>query len=84
MKEHEGWNDGDEVITTPLTFVSTNHAILYENLTPVFADVDEFLCLDPNSIRSRITDRTRAIMYVGLGGNTGQLQAVAALAVNTT
>ena len=48
---------GDEVITTPLTFVSTNHAILYENLRPVFADVDEYLCLDPQSVAERITDR---------------------------
>src|SRR3990167_8071415 len=35
-----GWQDGDEIITTPLTFVSTNHAILFENLKPIFADVD--------------------------------------------
>src|SRR5580658_5233384 len=46
FKSKYGWVDGDEVITTPLTFVSTNHAILYERLTPIFADVDESLCLD--------------------------------------
>jgi dTDP-4-amino-4,6-dideoxygalactose transaminase len=80
LKERYEWADGDEVITTPLTFVSTNHAILYENLNPVFADVDEYLCLDPDSIRERITDRTRAIVFVGLGGNTGRLQAVAQIA----
>jgi len=80
LKQRHEWADGDEVITTPLTFVSTNHAILYENLNPVFADVDEYLCLDPDSIRERITDRTRAIVFVGLGGNTGRLQAVAQIA----
>ncbi len=80
LKEQHGWSDGDEIITTPLTFVSTNHAILYEDLKPVFADVDEYLCLDPDSVRERITDRTRAIVFVGLGGNTGQLQAVVQLA----
>jgi dTDP-4-amino-4,6-dideoxygalactose transaminase len=76
LKERHGWQDGDEVISTPLTFVSSNHAILYERLKPVFADVDEFLCLDPQSIAARITPRTRAVIFVGLGGNTGQLPAV--------
>jgi dTDP-4-amino-4,6-dideoxygalactose transaminase len=79
LKEQNAWQDGDEVITTPLTFVSTNHAILYENLQPVFADVDDYLCLDPASIAERITPRTRAVMYVGLGGNTGQLKEVVRL-----
>ncbi len=78
-KMAEGWQDGDEVISTPLTFISTNHAILYERLQPVFADVDEFGCLDPASVAARITPRTRAVMFVGLGGNTGQLPAVAEL-----
>lgn len=71
LKEQNGWQEGDEIITTPLTFVSTNHAILYENLKPVFADVDEHVCLDPASVRERLTPRTRAVMFVGLGGNTG-------------
>jgi len=74
LKEKFTWQDGDEIITTPLTFVSTNHAILYERLVPVFADVDETLCLDPVSIRQRISPRTRAVMFVGLGGNTGRLK----------
>lgn len=76
LKERYGWQDGDEVISTPLTFVSSNHAILYENLRPVFADVDEFLCLDPVSVAERITPRTRAVIFVGLGGNAGQLDAI--------
>ena len=80
FKERLGWSDGDEIISTPLTFVLTNHAILYEGMTPVFADVDESMCLDPDSVRERITERTRAIIFVGLGGNTGRLQAVAKLA----
>lgn len=80
LKEQYGWVEGDEIITTPLTFVSTNHAILYENLRPVFADVDEYLCLDPKSIRKRLTDRTRAIIFVGLGGNSGRLKEIVELA----
>ena len=79
LKAHDGWQDGDEVITTSLTFVSTNHAILYERLTPVFADVDETLCLAPESILEKITPRTRAVIFVGTGGNAGRLGEVAEL-----
>ena len=79
LKETDGWHEGDEVITSPLTFVSTNHAIAYEKLHPVFADVDEHLCLDPSSVEARITARTRAVVFVGIGGNTGQLKEVARL-----
>lgn len=79
LKEKHRWRDGDEIISTPLTFVSTNHAILYERLRPVFADVDEHLCLDPASVEERITPRTRAVIFVGIGGNTGRLGEIAAL-----
>jgi len=77
LKEHDDWKDGDEVISTPLTFVSTNHVILYEGLKPVFVDVDEYLCLSPESVLERITPRTRAVIFVGLGGNMGRLADIA-------
>ena len=76
LKAHHGWADGDEIITTPLTFVSTNHAILYENLTPVFADTDQHLCLDPESVAAHITPKTRAVIFVGMGGNPGSYEAI--------
>src|SRR5947207_3271475 len=76
LKRVHGWQDGDEIITTPLTFVSTNHAILYEKLTPVFADVDNYLCLDPQSVEAHLTARTRAVMFVGIGGNPGQYHEI--------
>ncbi len=79
LKDAGGWSEGDEIISTPLTFVSTNHAILYERLKPVFADVDEFLCLDPASVRERITPRTRAVLFVGVGGNSGRYDEVVRL-----
>lgn len=79
LKMTRGWKRNDEIITTPLTFVSTNHAIRSNQLKPVFADVDEYLCLDPQDVIQRITPRTRAIMYVGLGGNTGQYEAIVEL-----
>lgn len=76
LKNVNKWKDGDEIITTPLTFVSTNHAIMYENMKPVFADVDEYLCLDPKSVETRITKKTRAVMFVGIGGNVGQFSKI--------
>ena len=76
LKMRGGWQDGDEIVSTPITFVSTNLAILYENLTPVFADVDEYLCMDPDDLEKKITDKTRAVMFVGYGGRVGQLEKV--------
>lgn len=76
LKMLNGWNDGDEIISTPITFVSTNHAIMYENLHPVFADVDEYLCLDPVDVEKKITDKTRAVIFVGYGGRVGQLEKI--------
>lgn len=79
FKDACGWDDGDEVMTTPLTFVSTNHVILHARLAPVFVDVDRYLCLDPDDMEQKITPRTRAVIFVGLGGNTGQYERVAEL-----
>ena len=73
------WDESSEIITTPLTFVSTNHAILYAGLKPVFADIDEYLCLDPDSVEARITAQTKAVMYVGYGGNAGQYDRIVSL-----
>lgn len=72
LRQRYQWADGDEVITTPFTFVSTNHTIVQTGLHPVFADIDEYLCLDPASVAARITPRTRAICMVGLGGHAGR------------
>lgn len=77
LKEENDWQDGDEIITTPLTFISTNHAILLSRMHAVFADVDDTLCLDPESVEARITEKTKAVLFVGLGGNTGRFKEVA-------
>lgn len=79
FKTKYGWADDDEVITTPLTFISTNHAILYARLKPVFADVDEYLCLDPKSVEERITAKTKALVFVGIGGNSGRYAEIVKL-----
>lgn len=75
MKEKFGWG-GNEIITTPLTFVSTNHAILRAGLKPVFADIDDTFCLDPKSVEEHITEETKAVMFVGVGGNIGHYQDI--------
>lgn len=77
LKQENNWGEDAEVITTPITFVSTNHAILLAGLKPVFADVDDTLCLDPASVESHITDKTKAVLFVGLGGNTGHYKEIA-------
>ena len=76
LKMKNGWEDGDEIISTPITFVSTNHAVLYENLHVTFADVDDYLCLDPEDVEKKITNKTRAVIFVGYGGRVGQLDKV--------
>jgi perosamine synthetase len=60
---------GTEIVTTPLTFVSTNHAILYAGCRAVFADVQPTTGnLDPQSVAERLTERTGALMLVHFGG----------------
>lgn len=76
LKESNGWRDGDEIITSPITFVSTNHAILYCNMKPCFADVDAHLCLDPLDVEKKINERTKAVLFVGYGGRVGQLDEI--------
>jgi len=61
--------EGDEIITSPITFVSTNHAILYEKGVPVFADVQkDTINIDPEDIKRKITKKTKAIICVHFGG----------------
>lgn len=75
-----GVRGGDEVITSPLTFVATANAIVHAGARPVFADVDDTLCLDPEAASTLIGPRTRAIVPVHLHGNPANLPALAQLA----
>lgn len=72
---------GDEVITTPMTFVATSNAILHTGATCVFADIDPKTgLLDPEAVAARITDRTKAIIVVHLYGQLADMPAFRALA----
>jgi dTDP-4-amino-4,6-dideoxygalactose transaminase len=64
-----GIGPGDEVITSPFTFIASANAILYTGATPVFADIDPVTFnLDPACVEEKITERTKAIMPVHLFG----------------
>jgi len=72
---------GSEIITTAVTFVSTNHVILYERCIPVFADIEaETGNLDVKAVEARITEKTRAIILVHYGGYPCNLDEFYALA----
>jgi perosamine synthetase len=76
-----GIGPGDEVIVPELTWVATASAVAYTGATPVFADVQpDGWCIDPESARSLITGRTKAIMPVHLYGHPADMDAVLALA----
>jgi len=76
-----GLGTGDEVITSPLSFVSSANCFILEGATPVFADVDPVtLNLDPGAVEAAITERTRAIVAVdmfGLPCELDELQTIA-------
>jgi dTDP-4-amino-4,6-dideoxygalactose transaminase len=72
-----GEGDGDEVITTPLTWPATANVIVRTGARPVFCDVDEqTLCLSPEAVAAAVTPRTRAIMPVHYAGHPCDLAAL--------
>lgn len=76
-----GVDAGDEVIVSPYTFIATYNAILIHKALPVFADTDPTtLTMDPASIESRITDRTRVILPVHIYGMPCDMDPINAIA----
>jgi len=76
-----GIGPGDEVITSPFTFIASVNTILYTGATPVFADIDEgSFNIDPKAIEAVITPRTKALMPVHLYGQPCDMDEISALA----
>jgi len=70
-----------EVITTPFSFVATTHALWWNNITPVFVDVEpETFTLDPNKIESAITPKTTAVLPVHVYGHPCRVDAIGEIA----
>jgi perosamine synthetase len=76
-----GVGPGDEVITSPFSFVASANCALYEGATPVFADIDaSTLNLDPSAVEAAVTERTRAIVAVDIFGYPCALDDLLAIA----
>ncbi len=72
-----GIGEGDEVITTPFTFIASGNSILYTGAKPVFADIDlETYTIDPDSIEKVITENTKAILPVQLYGQSANMERI--------
>lgn len=64
-----GWQENDEVITTPYSFIASTNCLLYENITPIFCDVDPITFNIPYSnIIPKITAKTRGVLIVDILG----------------
>jgi perosamine synthetase len=64
-----GWGEGDEVVTSPFTFVASANSLLYEGAKPVFVDVDpETLDIDPDAAAAAVTDKTRGLLPIDIFG----------------
>jgi perosamine synthetase len=75
-----GVKDGDEVVTSPFSFVASSNAVIYERARPVFADIDpRTLNLDPEAARAAVTDRTTAVLPVHIFGYPADLPAFESL-----
>ena len=76
-----GLNDGDQALTSPLTFVATANCILYQRATPVFVDVcRDTLNVDPEELQCSISHRTRAILAVDYAGHPADLEGILRIA----
>jgi perosamine synthetase len=76
-----GWGEGDEVVTSPLSFVASANCVLYEGATPIFCDVDPVtLNLDPGAAEAAVGERTAGILPVHIFGYPADLASIEALA----
>jgi perosamine synthetase len=75
-----GLGPGDEVITSPYSFVASANCAIYEGATPVFADIDpRTLNLDPAAVEAAVTERTKAVVAVDIYGYPCELEPLRAI-----
>jgi 8-amino-3,8-dideoxy-alpha-D-manno-octulosonate transaminase len=74
-----GVGAGDEVIVPPFTFVADIEAVLWLGAIPVFAEIDETLCLDPKSVEQKMTAKTKAVLVVHMCGAMARIDQLTAL-----
>lgn len=76
-----GIQPGDEIITTPFTFVATAEVIVLLGARPVFVDIEPDTCnIDASKVETKITDKTKAIMPVSLYGQVADMEQINAIA----
>lgn len=79
--EAAGFGPGDEVITTPLTFVSTAHTATYTGATPVLADIDPHRrTLDPDAVREQLTEDTAGLVPMHYAGHPADIEGLLEIA----
>ncbi|MBW1650784.1 MAG: DegT/DnrJ/EryC1/StrS family aminotransferase [Deltaproteobacteria bacterium] len=71
-----GIGAGDQVIVPPFTFIATIEAVLSVGAVPIFADIDETLCLDSDSLYKVVTDKTKAVIPVHMCGSMAQIDKI--------
>jgi perosamine synthetase len=72
-----GIKDGDEVITTPFSFIASANCMLFERAKPIFVDIDRnTLCVDVNKIEEKITPKTKAILPVHILGHACNMEKI--------
>ena len=71
-----GVGAGDEVLIPPFTFIATVEAVLTAGAVPVFADIDETLCLDPDALETALTARTKAVIPVHMCGAMARIDEI--------
>ena len=77
----KGWSDGDEIITSPLSFVASTNCLLYEGAKPVFCDIDPVtLNLDPEPVAAAVGEKTAGILPVHIFGYPAALTAFSKIA----
>ncbi|HDY86865.1 MAG TPA: DegT/DnrJ/EryC1/StrS family aminotransferase [bacterium] len=77
LKDKYGWKDGDEILMPAVTFVASMNVVLHNNLKPVFVDIEpKYFSIDPNRIKQKINNRTKAIMVVHLLGHPALMDEI--------